>query len=77
MMVKGETADAAAASVNANFSCSVEVYIYRGTSLIRNCPPLGPYSRPTPLVVLGGAAVSDERGTPVCVSRGGERGPLG
>ena len=21
---------------------------YRGTSLIRNCPPLGPYSRPMP-----------------------------
>ena len=22
--------------------------LYRGTSLIRNCPPLGPYSRPVP-----------------------------
>ena len=40
---------------------------YRGTSLIRNTPLLGPYSRNTwgPMVVLGGGAVSCERGTPV------------
>jgi len=28
---------------------------YRGTSLIRNHPPLGPYSRPMPRVVGGGS----------------------
>jgi len=39
-----------------------------GTSLIRKNPSLGPYSRPVPrapIVVLGGGAVSYERGTPV------------
>ena len=38
---------------------------YRGTSLIRNSTPLGPYS--SPMVALGGGAVSYERGTPVHV----------
>ena len=41
---------------------------YRGTSLIRNSAPLGPYSRTAqgPMAVLGGGgAVSHERGTPV------------
>ena len=36
-----------------------------GSSLIRNFPPLGPYSRDNdqgPMVVLGGRAVSDKRG---------------
>ena len=36
-----------------------------GTSLIRNCPPLGPYSRPMPRPLWwswGGGAVSYERG---------------
>ena len=37
---------------------------YRGTSLIRNTPFLGPYSRTIPRV-LRGRAVSYERGTPV------------
>jgi len=44
------------------FSC-------RGTSLIRQTPPVGPYSRPMPSRALrwsyGGGAVSYERGTPV------------
>jgi len=35
---------------------------YRGTSLIRNTPLLGPYSS-----ILGGGAVSYERGTPVFI----------
>ena len=40
---------------------------YRGTSLIRNLPHLGPYSRPMPGPLGGpkGVAVSYERGTPV------------
>ena len=38
--------------------------IYIGTSLIRNTPLLGTYSRTIP-VVLGRGAVSYERGTPV------------
>ena len=46
---------------------------YRGTSLIGNNPPLGPYSRPMPRV-LGSWGVSYERGTPVirqpCTDRG-------
>ena len=37
---------------------------YRGTLLIRNRLPLGPYSRTMPRA-LGGGAVSYERGTPV------------
>ena len=35
---------------------SREMGIYRGTSLIRNCPPVGPYRRPMPRV-LGGSWV--------------------
>jgi hypothetical protein len=43
---------------------------YRGTSLMRNTPLLGPYRRTMhrvlcPMVVLRGGAVSYERGTPV------------
>ena len=41
---------------------------HRVTSLIRNTPLLGPYSRTNtkgPMVVLGGGAVSYERGTTV------------
>jgi len=41
---------------------------YRGTSLIRNTPLLGPYSRTIPRVLWwcqGGEAVSYERGAPV------------
>ena len=41
---------------------------YRGTSLMRNNDPLGPYSRNMPMgpaVVLRRGAVSYERGTPV------------
>jgi len=42
---------------------------YRGTSLIRNSAPLGPYSRTMPLEgtleALAGGPVSYERGTPV------------
>ena len=40
---------------------------YRGTSLIRNTPLLGPYSRTVPRVLWwskGGGAVSYKRGTP-------------
>ena len=37
---------------------------YRGTSFIGNTFPIGPYSRGH-MVVLGGGAVSYERGTPV------------
>ena len=40
---------------------------YRGTSLIRNAPLLGPFSRTTPRVLWwsqGGGAVSYEQGTP-------------
>ena len=50
---------------------------YRGSSFIRNSPPLGPHSRIVlkgPLVVLGGWAVSYEQGTPVRVTRQGARG---
>ena len=59
---------------------------YRGTTLIRNPPLLGPYSRTIPRVLwwsLGMAAVSHERGSPVarprdlghtCVSLGPYRG---
>ena len=42
--------------------------MYRGTSLIRNTPLLGPYSGIIPRVLwwsYGGWAVSYERGTPV------------
>ena len=42
--------------------------VYRGTSLIRHNAPLGPYSRDyawSPTAVLGGGAVSYERGTSV------------
>ena len=40
---------------------------YRGTSLIRNCHPVGPYSRTMPRALRGswGGAFSSERGTPV------------
>ena len=41
---------------------------YRGTSLIKNSAPLGPYSRTVPRALRwswGGGAVSYERGTPV------------
>jgi len=41
---------------------------YRGTSLIRKLPPLGPYRSPMPRALrwsYGGGAVSYERGTPV------------
>ena len=42
---------------------------YRGTSLIRNAPPSGPYSRTIPRVLWwsqrGGGTASYERGTPV------------
>ena len=47
---------------------------YRGTSLIRKHPTLGPYSRPMPRALwwaLGGGAVSYERGTPVAGARQG------
>ena len=37
---------------------------YRGTSLIRNRDPPGPYTRTMPMA-LGGGAFSYERGTPV------------
>ena len=46
--------------------CAEATGDYRGTSLIRNRAPLGPYSRTMPRV-LGGSAVSDGRGTPVQV----------
>ena len=40
---------------------------YRGTSLIRNTPLLGPHNRTIQgsMVVLGGGGVFYERGTPV------------
>ena len=38
---------------------------YRGTSLIKNSGRPGPYRRTMPMAVLGGWAVSYERGTPV------------
>ena len=44
------------------------IAFYRGTSLIRNTPLLGPYSRTIPGVLWwswGGGAVSCERDTPV------------
>ena len=46
---------------------------YWGTSLIRKTPLLGPNSRTiqAPMVVLGGGAVSYERGTPVAGMRPG------
>ena len=47
--------------------CCVTKYWYRGTSLIRNTPLLGPYRRSIPRVLWwssGGGAVSYERGTP-------------
>ena len=46
------------------FACRV----YTGTSLTRNCHPLGPCGRPVPEALrrsLGGGALSYERGTPV------------
>jgi len=49
---------------------------YRGTSLIRNTPLLGPYSRTIPRVLgwfWGGGAVSYERGTPVGITFRGEK----
>ena len=42
--------------------------VYRGTSLIRNCNPLGPYRRTMPMALWwsqGGAALSYVRGIPV------------
>jgi len=45
---------------------------YRGTSLVRNRHPVGPYSRTMPRLLWwprGGGAVSYERGTPVGVDR--------
>ena len=44
---------------------------YRGTSLMRNTPPVGSYGSPMPrdLCDTRGLGVSDERGTPV-----GEKG---
>ena len=39
-------------------------YMYRGTSIIRNTPPVGPYGM-TMRRLLGGGAVSYDRGTPV------------
>ena len=39
--------------------------MYRGTSLTRNTPLLGPCSRTMDTVVLKGGAASYERGTPV------------
>jgi len=57
--------------------CSAE----RGTSLIRNRPTSAPYSRfmSRAVVVLGGVAVSFERGTPVPLrgrGRGNDGAPL-
>ena len=46
----------------------VSGWLYRGTSLIRNTPLLGPYSKTIPRGKWwswGGGAVSHERGTPV------------
>ena len=45
----------------------VDYTMYRGTSLIRNTPPAGPYSSPKPrdLWRSWGVCVSYERGTPV------------
>jgi hypothetical protein len=40
---------------------------YRGTSLIRNQASLGPYRRTSPMVALGGAVASHERGIPVAL----------
>ena len=42
---------------------------YRGTSLMRKCLPLGPYSRPMRSMVLREGALSYERGTPVRCER--------
>ena len=41
-----------------------EVHHYRGTSIIRHTPPVGPYGR-TMRRLLGGGTVSYDRGTPV------------
>jgi hypothetical protein len=49
-----------------------EVPLYRGTSLLRNCLPLGPYSNPMPRVLWwsqGGGGGSYERGTRVRLPR--------
>ena len=49
---------------------------YRGTSLIRNIPLLGPSSRTIPRVLgwsWGGGAISYERGTPVGITCRGEK----
>ena len=40
---------------------------YRDTSLMRNQASLGPYRRTSPMVALGGAVASHERGTPVAL----------
>jgi len=59
---------AAPAAVGWSLSGRGAARTYRGTSLIRNRAPLGPYSRIMPMALLwpyGGGAVSYERGTPV------------
>ena len=43
---------------------SLAASCYRDTSIIRNTPPVGPYGR-TMRRLLGGGAVSDDRGAPV------------
>ena len=54
----------------------VGVGVCRGTSLIRNCAPLVPYSRAVPRALwwsqVGGGAVSYERGTKTVQKRFGE-----
>ena len=47
---------------------------YRGASLIRNNLTLGHYSRPGPVAVLGGGAVSYEGGTPAPSNKTGGGG---
>ena len=44
----------------------------RGTSLIRNSTPLGPYSRTMPMALggpYGGGSISDERGNPIVADK--------
>ena len=48
-----------------------EVPLYRGTSLLSKCTPLGPYRRPMPRV-LEGWAFSYGRGSPVLLDRASE-----